>query len=300
MPRPLPETPPEVLAHPLEHAEGGEGGGPVPRRRGWRRWIWWVAIPLVVFGVGAVSSVLLPRNRTTVIPVEDTVTKYRNAGPGTFSVAGLPEPGVYVYETSGTEHVNALGGGSHRYPSQTTMTVTVAQSYATTRWDALQQRWDEYGVCLEGRAQRAQHFAIYHNFFLKSDFRDYVCPAEAVFLPADHSVGTTWTARCVAGDATSTNHGRILGTDSLTVGREEVEALHLRLDTDLGGSTSGTRHAEAWPVPDTGLTLKSWWTWPPMPTAPWAGCTTPSTTRRPSPRSVPAPSGPNGPPGLLY
>jgi hypothetical protein len=136
------------------------------------------------------------------------------------------------------------------------MTVTVAGSCATTRWDALGQRWEEYGVCLQGRAQHAQHYAIYHNFFLKSDFRDYVCPAEALFLPAERSPGTTWTSRCVAGDATSTFRGRIVGNESLTVGGYEVDVIHLRLDTELGGSTAGTRHAEAWLVPDTGLTVK--------------------------------------------
>ena len=232
MPRPLPETPPDVLADRLEHTEAGELGAPRPPRRGWRRWIWWVAIPLVVFGVGALSSVLLLRNRTTVIPVEDTVTKFRDAGTST-AVSGLPAPGVYVYDTKGTERVDALGGGKHEYPRETTLTVTVAGSCATSRWDALQQRWDEYGVCLDGKTQHARNFAIYHNFFLKSDFRDYICSGDSVFLPADRNPGATWTARCVAGDATSTNHGRILGIEPIEIGGESVDALHVRLDTDL-------------------------------------------------------------------
>ena len=48
------------------------------------------------------------------------------------SVAELPEPGVYVYATTGSAKVDALNGAAHTYPAETTITVTLEGCGART------------------------------------------------------------------------------------------------------------------------------------------------------------------------
>src|SRR5215207_7111375 len=60
----------------------------------------------------------------------------------------FPQPGVYVYATSGFEVSHVLGTRRHTYPSRTTITISEGDgSCRRERWDALATRWDATLVC---------------------------------------------------------------------------------------------------------------------------------------------------------
>ena len=54
---------------------------------------------------------------------------------------------MYVYDTAGFETTDALTGGRHDYPAQTTITVQDAGCGSVQRWQPLDQRWDETETC---------------------------------------------------------------------------------------------------------------------------------------------------------
>ena len=58
----------------------------------------------------------------------------------------LVAPGVYRYRTTGEESVDVLGGATHHYPDETTITVT-PDGVVSPRWDALKERRDEWRLC---------------------------------------------------------------------------------------------------------------------------------------------------------
>lgn len=55
--------------------------------------------------------------------------------PATTSPLILPEPGVYLYESSGFDSVDALTGARHDYPAQTTVTITTEGCGVRVRWE---------------------------------------------------------------------------------------------------------------------------------------------------------------------
>ncbi|HEX7096593.1 MAG TPA: hypothetical protein VF183_11965, partial [Acidimicrobiales bacterium] len=108
------------------------------------RRLWWV---LAGFAAGVVVTALvawlwLRSDSADPVDVADVVERYRasTTNAPTPIVDASVTPGVYVYRTSGSERVDALGGSTHDYPEQTTITVTHDEPCARLRWDALSQR----------------------------------------------------------------------------------------------------------------------------------------------------------------
>lgn len=167
----------------------------------------------------------------------------------------LPEPGVYLYATEGEEQVDVLGGTTHTYPAQTTITVTATGCGVASRWDALAERWDERRTCLDERGEVMHSLASYHEFFGQPDRRDYECEGVVVHPPRA-ALGQTWEARC--SDATSTIRisSTFIDIQTLTVGGTQVEALHGRGTSTVSGSVRGTQSEEMWLDARTGLALR--------------------------------------------
>jgi len=67
------------------------------------------------------------------------------------------EDGVYVYDTKGFEQTNALGGARHDYPAESTITVQHGGCGWTTRWQPLQERWEQWQFLRCRRRRRDHH-----------------------------------------------------------------------------------------------------------------------------------------------
>src|SRR5205823_2039908 len=115
-------------------------------------------------------------------------------------ITSLPAAGVYVYETTGSESTDALTGARHEYPRRTTMTLQHTACGFETRWQPLDQRWDDGSFCFERNGTSLRRFESHHEFFGKTDTQTFVCPAGSIVYPADRPPGRTWRFSCSSTD----------------------------------------------------------------------------------------------------
>ncbi|HEX9258321.1 MAG TPA: hypothetical protein VF855_02210, partial [Acidimicrobiales bacterium] len=207
------------------------------------------------------------RNSTTPVSPDEAVERYeRGRSSSTTSpstspstevqttvLARLPAPGVYVYATSGSDSVDALSGASHRYPATTTITVEPADCGVTQRWLALEERWDQWTSCTDGRGILLRDFTGFHRFFGQATTEKWVCSGEA--RPAAANPGTTWRATCDEQGVTTVWQGTVVGAESLHVGSETVPVQRVRISLD-DGLPADKQNYEAWYLEGTDLLVR--------------------------------------------
>lgn len=200
-------------------------------------------------GRTAATSATAPEERTSQQPPPGTAPTPAETGP-------LPADGVYLYNTTGSEEVDILGGAHHDYPAQTTITVQRAGCGLVTRWDAIRERWDERRSCLADRRQDLREIIQHHEFFRTADERHFTCDPGSFDRPADETPGATWTIRCATDDTVATTTLTLVGVEPVDVGGQSVEALHVRSVTSIDGATKGTQRFESWLLRTNGLLVR--------------------------------------------
>jgi hypothetical protein len=202
------------------------------------------------------------RDTSTQVAIDTIIDEFRarplEATGSTAPTVRLPEPGVYVYSTTGSESVDALGGASHDYPSETTITVVRTGCGVVLRWVALAERSEEWDLCPGGDGGlESSYYESYHRFFGQDDRRRYECGVSTI-LPAGVAAGDRWARSCSSGDRTEVTSTQVVGTEAMTIGGRTVDAVHLRLAAELSAEdgTSGTTQTEVWLDGATGLPLR--------------------------------------------
>jgi hypothetical protein len=237
----------------------------VVRRR--RRW-WWLVVGGVVV-VAAVAFVLVKfvflHDTTTALSPEDALARYRAsstvaAAPATAGGAALalPAPGVYHYTTTGSEHIDALGGTTHTYPAVTTVTVTPAGCGVQTRWDALQERWNARQLCLGDGGIVSGAYTDFHRFFGQDDRSDWTCAPAYTLVPAAPAAGANWSGSCADGKGTAEQTTlSVVGLEDVTVAGQPVAAVHVRrVEVDTGADTTSSTTTDQWFDASRGLVLR--------------------------------------------
>lgn len=213
-----------------------------------RRWI--------VIGVGVVAAALLAAAVTWRLVRHDTASPlsvgqaladYRaEAAAGT-----TPVPtGVYVYRTTGSESVSALGGARHRYPARTTITVVSAPCGMKLRWDALEERGNTWTVCDDGASSPA--WTERHRFFGQDDVSAWACPG-APWLPGDEEGGEY---SCDDGSTIQTGRWTLVRREPVDVAGTAVETVHIRIAVDETGGAEGRLVEDRWLEAETGLPVR--------------------------------------------
>ena len=254
-----------------------------------RRWLVIGGTSVVVLVVGAVLAWnLLFSDSTRALGVDEAVERFRSsttvaatapttatsevttAPPSTVAstvaattttVPALttPQPGVYVYATTGDESVDALTGAHHTYPEQTTISVVASGCGVRLRWAPLVERYEEWDVCpTPDGGLVTTGYTSYHTFFNQVEDDHYVCPAGTVYLPATPVPGSTWTVSCTHENTLDTTVWTVVGREPVVVGGVTVDAVHVHGtdgSTDPDGSTTQTT-IDVWLRPSDGLTLK--------------------------------------------
>jgi hypothetical protein len=136
------------------------------------------------------------------------------------------------------------------------MTLTNSACGQDLRWDALDQRWDRWTTCADGRAIALRALTTYHQFFGQVDERTYRCSPSTQFRPADDRRGTTFGGRCAADGAEAVLAGVVVGVETVTIGGRPVPTLHVRVDERLTGATRGSRTSESWYALGSNLLVK--------------------------------------------
>ena len=149
---------------------------------------------------------------TTAITVEDAVASFGDNQVGGPSVSHRPMPGVYVYDTVGDERIDALGGTTHTYPAQTTMTVTNTDCGYRVRWDVFQERFDELDLCITPEGESVDTTRQYREFFGIANDRTYQCDAAALVRVEPPVFGETRATPCTSPASDAEIRVTVIGT----------------------------------------------------------------------------------------
>jgi len=201
--------------------------------------------------VGIVGVLVVAAVATYVLAFRDTATPVDPTDLTVVGAGSLPgDPGVYRYDTTGFEEVDAMAGARHEYPPETYLTIGAGPCGPMARWDALAERWVEWDHC-------GADFAItgtrgYHEWFGVPDLEHESCPEPLPLVPA-----AAVTVACVTGDTTETYTVTPLGSADLVVEGEAIATDHVRITSVLTGDTTGESVVEVWVLPDTVLVVKT-------------------------------------------
>ena len=212
-----------------------------------------VVVGLVAVGLVAVHAWLTAAPRA--VGVDETIDRYRHSSTTATTVGDTqPVAGVYEYDTSGSESVDALGGDAHSYPPGTALTVTGEGCGYRITWTPLEGRLESSLLCGDHGGLALVESTTSHEFFRQSDEERFVCDPGAWWLPPTGV--TSWTARCRSGDRVSTRSGRVIGPETVRVGTTDHAAVHIRYDDVLSEGSTGTTTSDLWLDPGTGLILR--------------------------------------------
>ncbi len=219
---------------------------------------------LVVLALGAYAIFrIATRETSTPASITSAVQRFR-AQPATARTlppalrGRVPEPGVYVYATSGFEVSHALGTRRHDYPSHTTITVTATPAGCVrTRWDVLATREDTVLACPRaGGGWRLLDQSESHEFAGHLDRRTYACTSGSSYLPARLVAGTTWSSVCAIAGTTTADSSVVLGPRTIALAGRRTPTILLRTTTRVSGATTGAGTGFTWVLPRTGLIVR--------------------------------------------
>lgn len=206
---------------------------------------------------GAGLYYVITSDTTTPVDVADAVGRFReerSAGGSTTTDGGatagqarpLPTAGVYVYATEGSERVDILGGATHDYPVQTTVTIEHVACGIRQRWEPIEERSDDEELCVTPNGVERRTLRTHHEFFHLDDDQQFECAPGYVVFPTDPQPGRGWPTDCQAGDTRLTGRIEVVGFETLDVASESVETVHVRVEEQAGGSSEGRSSDDYW------------------------------------------------------
>ncbi len=252
---------------PATDAAPGPGSErPRPRRRLRRALIGLGLAVVVLVGAGAVWFLVgrdVARERTS----DEALRDFRSSAGATTEAAGRPDAGVYPAVASGTESVGIPGLDETLGPNAP-VTVTHGDGGCFTyRADLNTHHWRTWTFCptegttfaltgAEGGTLRklpGLDFGSVNTYVFHQPV-PFVWPGQAA---GDTRQGAgTGTADTIAGVTDDRVTVEVLGTETLTIDGQQVEALHLSTLDTLTGAQPGTEQDEWWIDARTGLPLK--------------------------------------------
>ena len=166
--------------------------------------------------VSAVSPPTLPAgDTTTTVPAPRFAT---------------PEPGVYRYATDGLEGIDVLGGAEHRYPAETTITITHDGCGVLLKWDLLKERSEEWRLCATPQGiEQKKTGAFYHEFFQHGSREEMTCDRGVLVVPGDREPRDVVPLACLLNDRPWLPEWQVLERDSRTVDGVQVQVQHVRM-----------------------------------------------------------------------
>ena len=201
-----------------------------------------VAVAAVVVGAAlaaAVAGGLFLRDSARPASVTAALRLFREENP---SPTG--DEGVYLYDTTGGESLDVLGGVTHRYPATTTIALTRAGCGARLRWQALTERSTTWVLCRSPHGIVERSSDEVHNFFGKVDRTSYRC------------TNARGTFTCVSPHGRELGVAVDLGRETITVGDKRVDTVHIRTTAQISGGDRGTETVDWWFAPNTAAPVR--------------------------------------------
>jgi hypothetical protein len=230
-------------------------GQSVPRR--------FIIAGCVVVALVATAEVvrhLWVHDSARVVNAGDAVSAYRSSSTTTSTttvtrVVRGPATGVYRYLTSGSEHIDVLGGATHHYPKLTSITVTQAGCGVTLRWDVLKERREEWQLCGTPRGvELGTHGIQLHMFFGHGDLEPFVCDRAVLLTPADRVPSPPVQLDCRLMGAVWRPAWEVVGPERRSVGTATIPVTHVR-ETVADNSSYFEHTVVDWWLDDHGLPI---------------------------------------------
>jgi hypothetical protein len=170
---------------------------------------------------------------TTAAPVMPATSVVPSTSEPTVDTLGLVEPGVYRYRTTGGEQIDALGGTSHEYPAETTITVVTEGCGVRLRWDALRERREEWSLCVTADGIELQPDAVqFHEFYGQGEAEQLTCDRPVLLVPADGSPRDGVTLDCTLAEDRWAPRWEVLERSTRQVDGEPMAVRHVRMTID--------------------------------------------------------------------
>ena len=196
-----------------------------------------IAVAAVVVGAALAAAVargLFLRDSARPASVTAALRLFREENP---SPTG--DEGVYLYDTTGGESLDVLGGVTHRYPATTTIALTRTGCGARLRWQPLTERSTTWVLCRSPHGIVERSSDEVHDFFGKVDRTRYRCT----------SARGTFT--CVSPHGRELGVAVDLGRETIAVGDTSVGAVHIRTTAQISGGDRGTETVDWWLAPSS-------------------------------------------------
>lgn len=165
----------------------------------------------------------------------------------------LPAPGVYRYATTGHEYIDALGGTTHDYPVETTLTVTEEGCGVHLRWDFLAERYEEWNLCIVDGVIALQPTAVQFHEFYGQARTDAVECAETVAVNPPPEPGTVTARECVLGGEPWHPVWTYVGPSSTEVEGQTLETLDFETTIEIDDDEYWEHSIQRWTLAPTGL-----------------------------------------------
>jgi hypothetical protein len=155
-----------------------------------------VVVVVLIAGAGFGYWWVFVRKDQEPVDVAEVERNFEPGSRGGTAREGEPTPGVYLYDTSGTESVSALGGQTNTYPKTTTLTVTDTPCGVDARWDIATGRYDVDSRCRTAAgAWTLTRSVVSDRFFNQTQVDTSTC-ADVVELAADPTPGSRTSGLC--------------------------------------------------------------------------------------------------------
>jgi hypothetical protein len=221
-----------------------------------------VVAAIVVVGALAVWK-LFPKDNTSRVSVNEAVAHFREEEGGAGGGKGAifeREPGVYRYETKGSETADTgLLSATHDYDGISTITLSKKGCGVVERWQVLGGRWAEFTTCPTkgGDFFELIGFVEYHEFFGEDRASTYSCTGDPASKRSARQVGKTFRGRCRSDEGdTGTSESLVKAIEKVVVGDKKFDAVHTSTDVKLDGHVTGTAEREDWRRRSDGLLLR--------------------------------------------
>jgi hypothetical protein len=170
--------------------------------------------------------------------------------------ASVPDPGVYRYLTDGSEHIDVLGGATHAYPAETTLTVVPDGCGVVLRWDLLMERREEWRLCaaIDGIVLQATG-AYYHEFFAHGELEQLTCNQSVLLVPLDGLPRSPVPLKCTLNEREWLPVWEVLDRSTRQVEGAQVPVTHVRMTVDDNDDYHEHTLADYW-LDDHGLPVE--------------------------------------------
>lgn len=221
----------------------------------------------LVVAAGVVVGAFVFRDRPTERSVDDAVAAFRSSTTAMQAASFVvPEPGVYEAIGHGGEQISTP---PMEQADSGTMPVTVVPTQDgcwTWRIDYNSAHWHEYDFCPQGDGLTLEGQRNFQSWDLGvesiTNLSTTTCDPPAAILVAGAEPGDEQQHRCTGvntaaeGDSVAEGPSTMIGTETLEIAGQEVEAVHQRRVTTMTGAQRGTLTEDWWLEPRTGLPLR--------------------------------------------